>query len=85
VAEYALHRHLRGELFLLTLGVLSAITLATTAVGRLLIGHTDILFIEDTDIDELLFIMPFVIIGQVALAVWWLRKEARAMGAAEES
>ncbi len=77
-AEYALHRHLRGELFLLTLGVLSAMTLATTTVGRLLI--------VDTDIDELsLFIMPFVIIGQVALAVWWLRKEARATGAAEES
>jgi uncharacterized membrane protein len=77
-AEYALHRHLRGELFLLTLGVLSAMTLATTFVGRLLI--------VDANVDEFsLFILPFVVIGEVALAVWWLRNEARATGAAEEA
>ncbi|MFP2928771.1 DUF2157 domain-containing protein [Pyxidicoccus sp. 3LG] len=77
-AEYALHRHLRGELFLLTLGVLSAMTLATTAAGRFLI--------IDADLEELsLFIMPFVVIGQVALAVWWLRNESRATGVTEES
>jgi uncharacterized membrane protein len=77
-AEYALHRHLRGELFLLTLGVLSAMTLVTTFVGRLLI--------EDADMGEFsLFILPFVVIGEVALAVWWLRNEARATGAAEEA
>ncbi|MCP3144114.1 DUF2157 domain-containing protein [Pyxidicoccus xibeiensis] len=77
-AEYALHRHLHGELFLLTLGVLSAMTLVTTAVGRFL-------FI-DTDAEELsLFIMPFVVIGEVALAVWWLRNEARTTGVTEES
>lgn len=78
VADYALHRHLRGELFLLTVGVLSAMTLVTTWVGRLLF--------VDADVNELsLFILPFVIIGEVALAVWWLRNEARATGAAEEA
>ncbi|NTX59283.1 DUF2157 domain-containing protein [Myxococcus sp. CA051A] len=77
-AEYALHRHLRGELFLLTIGVLSLITLITTVAGRILI--------VDMDADELtLFILPFVLIGQVALAVSWLRAEARATGATEES
>lgn len=77
-AEYALHRHLRGELFLLTLGLLCLMTLVTTAVGRILIS--------DMDADELtLFILPFVVIGQVALAVGWLRAEARATGASEES
>lgn len=77
-AEYALHRHLRGELFLLTLGVLSAMTIVTTWVGRLLI--------VDANVDEFsLFILPFVVIGEVALAVWWLRNEARATGAAEEA
>jgi uncharacterized membrane protein len=77
-ADYALHRHLRGELFLLTLGVLSAMTLVTTLVGRLLI--------VEGDINEFsLFLMPFVIIGEVALAVWWLRNEARTTGSAEEA
>ncbi|QSQ27955.1 DUF2157 domain-containing protein [Pyxidicoccus parkwayensis] len=77
-ADYALHRHLHGELFLLTVGVLSAMTLATTWVGRLLF--------DDANAGELsLFIMPFVIIGEVGLAVWWLRNEARATGAQEEA
>ncbi|MFP2907610.1 DUF2157 domain-containing protein [Pyxidicoccus sp. 3LFB2] len=77
-ADYALHRHLRGELFLLTLGVLCAMTLATTAVGRVMFFGSGV--------EELsLLIMPILIIGQVALAVWWLRNEARATGAAEES
>lgn len=77
-ADYALHRHLRGELFLLTLGVLCMMTLVTTGVGRFLI--------VDIDLDEFsLFVLPFVVIGEVALAVWWLRNEARATGATEES
>jgi uncharacterized membrane protein len=76
-ADYALHRHLRGELFLLTLGVLCVMTLITTGVGRFLI--------VDIDLDEYsLFVLPFVIIGEVAAAVWWLRNEARATGTMEE-
>ncbi|WP_426745358.1 DUF2157 domain-containing protein [Myxococcus faecalis] len=76
-AEYALHRHLRGELFLLTLGALSAMTLVTTGLGRVVFEGTK---------DELgLFILPIFIIIQVAVAVRWLRAEARATGASEES
>jgi hypothetical protein len=76
-AEYALHRHLRGELFLLTLGALSAMTLVTTGLGRVVFEGTK---------DELgLFILPILIIIQVAIAVSWLRAEARATGASEES
>lgn len=77
-ADYALHRHLHGELFLLTLGVLCVMTLVTTGVGRFLI--------VDIDLDEFsLFVLPFVIIGELALAVKWLRSEARATGATEEA
>jgi uncharacterized membrane protein len=76
-ADYALHRHLRGELFLLTLGVLCAMTLVTTFVGRML-AHTE-------SAELTLLVTPFVIIGEVALAVWWLRNEARASGTAEEA
>ncbi|MCP3058052.1 DUF2157 domain-containing protein [Myxococcus sp. K38C18041901] len=76
-AEYALHRHLRGELFLLTLGALSVMTLVTTGLGRVVFEGTK---------DELgLFILPIFIIIQVAIAVSWLRAEARATGASEES
>ncbi len=78
-ADYALHRHLRGELFLLTLGALCAITLMTTWIGRL--------FIVDAKVqsEAILFILGFAIIGQVGLAVWWLRNEARATGTTEEA
>nr|WP_225937553.1 DUF2157 domain-containing protein [Myxococcus sp. RHSTA-1-4] len=77
-ADYALHRHLRGELFLLSLGVLCVMTLVTTGVGRFLI--------LDADLEEFsLFVLPFVVIGEVALAVWWLRNEARATGTTEEA
>jgi uncharacterized membrane protein len=76
-ADYALHRHLRGELFLLCLGILCVMTLVTTGVGRVLV--------VDADLEEFsLFVLPFVVIGEVALAVWWLRHEARATGATEE-
>lgn len=78
-ADYALHRHLRGELFLLTLGALCVMVLLTTAVGRLLI-------VDARAEEELvLFLLAFSIIGQVALAVWWLRHEARATGTTEEA
>jgi uncharacterized membrane protein len=77
-ADYALHRHLRGELFLLTLGVLCVMTMLTTFVGRVFIVDAKL------EVEFLLFVLPFIIIGQVALAVWWLRNEARATGATEE-
>lgn len=77
-ADYALHRHLRGELFLLTLGVLALMTLTTTWVGRILL--------MDAEAVELsLLVLPFFVIGEVGLAVWWLRNEARATGTTEEA
>ncbi|AGC47534.1 hypothetical protein MYSTI_06261 [Myxococcus stipitatus DSM 14675] len=77
-ADYALHRHLRGELFLLTLGLFCVITLVTTFLGRVLL--------EDLDITEAsLLIIPLALIGQIGLAVAWLRAQARATGASEES
>lgn len=77
-AGYALHRHLRGELFMLTVGAVCAMTLVTTAAGRFLD--------EVVDAEEFtFFILPFVLVGEVGLAVWWLRHEASATGATEES
>jgi uncharacterized membrane protein len=77
-AIYALHRHLHGELFLLTVGALSAIILVTTAAGYFLY--------EVTKAEEAtLFILPLVLIGEVALAVFWLRHESQAMGVSEET
>ncbi|AEI69048.1 DUF2157 domain-containing protein [Corallococcus macrosporus] len=78
-AEYALHRHLRGELFMLTLGAVSVMTLLTS-------GAVSVVFDSYRDVEVLgLFMLPLFVIGQVALAVWWLRHEARATGATEES
>nr|WP_216627676.1 DUF2157 domain-containing protein [Corallococcus exercitus] len=78
VAIYALHRHLHGELFLLTVGALCVITLVTTAVGYFLM--------EVTHAEELtLFILPLVLIGEVGLAVYWLRHESQATGVSEET
>nr|WP_216618075.1 DUF2157 domain-containing protein [Corallococcus carmarthensis] len=78
VAIYALHRHLHGELFLLTVGALCVITLVTTAVGYFLI--------EVTRAEELtLFILPLLLIGEVGLAVFWLRHESQVTGVSEET
>ncbi|MFP2960019.1 DUF2157 domain-containing protein [Myxococcus sp. 1LA] len=78
-AEYALHRHLRGELFMLTLGAVSVMTLLTS-------GAVSIVFDDDQGAEFMgLFVLPLFVIGQVALAVWWLRHEARVTGATEES
>ncbi len=78
-AEYALHRHLRGELFMLTLGALSVMTLLTS-------GAVSLVFESNRDLEVLgIFVMPLFVIGQVGLAVWWLRHEARVTGATEES
>lgn len=78
VAIYALHRHLHGELFLLTVGAVSVIALVTTAVGYFLI--------EVTRTEELtLFILPLVLIAEVGLAVYWLRHESQVTGVSEET
>jgi len=78
-AEYALHRHLRGELFMLTLGAVSVMTLLTS-------GAVSVVFDSISNLDEVgLFLLPLFVIAQVALAVWWLRHEARLTGASEES
>ncbi|WP_426754149.1 DUF2157 domain-containing protein [Myxococcus sp. Y35] len=78
-AEYALHRHLKGELFMLTLGALSVMTLLTS-------GAVGVVFDSFSSVDEVgLFLLPLFVIAQLALAVWWLRHEARVTGATEES
>ncbi len=72
VGIYVFHRRIRGELFLLTLGAVCVLTLVTTVVGH---GVFDVLP------DVLAFlIMPLVLIGELALVVWWLRNEARTRG-----
>ena len=79
-ASYALHRHLGGELFLLTLGALCAMTLLNTFLGsRLLDTHSF------DDLAVVFFVLAGAVIAQVAAAVWWLRREARDTGTTEES
>lgn len=70
-ATYFFHRRVRSELFFLTLDALSAMTLVTSAVGRFLF--------ETLRSDDLIafFLMALFIIGEVGLAVWWLRIENR--------
>ncbi len=70
VAAYLFHRRMHSELFLLTLDAVSLMTLVTTFVGR----H---LFEEFDFGTSAFFLMAALIIGEVALAVWWLRAEAR--------
>lgn len=77
-ADYALHRHLRGELFLLTLGLFCAITLITTFIGKVVVESAD-------DIEVALIVIPLTLVAQLALAVSYLRAQARATGASEES
>ena len=68
-AMYYFHRKVRPELFLLTLLAVSAMTLGTTFAGRI---------VFDMDFAEgALLIMALLIIGEVALAVRWLRAESR--------
>jgi uncharacterized membrane protein len=70
VATYVYHRQMRPELFLLTLDAVSVMTLVTTLVGR-------ILFKSSNFDSGLFFLMALLIIGEVGLAVWWLRAESR--------
>ena len=69
---YAFHRQLRSELFFLTLGAACVMTLASTLVGHVLFSGRDHVF-------SFLF-MPLVLIGEIALVVWWLRHEAQTRG-----
>ncbi|RKH42892.1 DUF2157 domain-containing protein [Corallococcus sicarius] len=77
-AILALHRHLHGELFLLTLGTLCMLTLTNTAVGYFLFTtvHAE---------EFVLLVLPLIIIGEVAAAVYWLRRESQATGVTEET
>jgi uncharacterized membrane protein len=70
IAAYVYHRQVRPELFLLTLDAVSAMTLVTTVVGRILFKSSDFAA-------GVLFLMALLIIGEVGLSVWWLRAEAR--------
>lgn len=69
-ASQAFHRMVRAELFLLTLVALCAMTLLSTLAGHLIFGPMDL---------ELggFFLMGLLLIGEVGLAVVWLRAEAR--------
>ncbi len=69
-ASYAFHRLVRAELFLLTLVALCLMTLFGTMSGHFIFGTLDL---------ELpgFFLMGLVLIGEVGLAVLWLRAEAR--------
>lgn len=73
-AMYFFHRKVRPELFLLTLIAMSAMTLVTSFVGRIvfddLTSHMD-------SISLAFFVMGLLIIGEVALVVRWLRAESR--------
>ncbi|PTL78432.1 DUF2157 domain-containing protein [Vitiosangium sp. GDMCC 1.1324] len=69
-AVYFFHRQVRSELFLLTLDAVSAMTLITTFIGR-------VLFRSSHDEVGIFLVMALLIIGEVGLAVWWLRAESR--------
>lgn len=69
---YAFHRQLRSELFFLTLGAACVLTIVSTLVGHAMFSGRDHVF-------AFLF-MPLVIIGEIAIVVWWLRNEARTRG-----
>ena len=77
-AILALHRHLHGELFLLTLGTLCVLTVANTAVGYFLLTTV-------RAEEFVLLVLPLIIIGEVAAAVYWLRRESQATGVTEET
>ncbi|MBU8899285.1 DUF2157 domain-containing protein [Corallococcus sp. H22C18031201] len=77
-AAYALHRKLRGELFMLTVASVCAMTLVTTGAGYVLDKQWH------TSDAVALFIMPLLIILELGLTVLWLRHEAQATGATEE-
>jgi uncharacterized membrane protein len=70
IATYVFHRRVRPELFLLTLDAISAMTLVTTFVGRLVFKS------HDFEVGNF-FIMTLLLLGEVGLAAWWLLAEAR--------
>ncbi|MBM7114233.1 DUF2157 domain-containing protein [Archangium primigenium] len=69
-ATYFFHRRVRPELFLLTLGVLSVMTLVTTFAGRIIFEVLDAELFG-------IFLMAAVLIGELSAAAWWLRTEAQ--------
>ena len=69
---YTFHRQHHSELFFLTLGAACVLTLVTTLVGRVAF--------EELERVLALLLMPMVLIGEVAVVVWWLRHEARTRG-----
>lgn len=69
---YTVHRQYHSELFFLTLGAACALTLFTTLVGHVAFKELERVLA--------LLLMPMVLIGEVAVVVWWLRHEARTRG-----
>ncbi|ATB27888.1 hypothetical protein MEBOL_001333 [Melittangium boletus DSM 14713] len=69
-ATYVFHRRVRPELFLLTLDAVSGMTLVTTWLGR-------IIFDSDNVHAGSFFLMALLLLGEMGLAAWWLRAEAR--------
>ncbi len=77
-AMYFFHRRVHSDLFFLTLGAVCVMTLVTSLAGKHLFdsgSHSD-------HFGELL-LMALIVIGEVGLAVWWLRAENRRMPEAE--
>ena len=72
VGSYLLHRQVRSELFLLTLGAVCVLTLTTT-----LLAHGVFAIMDDV---PALLVMSLVVIGELALTVTWLGHEARTRG-----
>jgi uncharacterized membrane protein len=70
---WAFHRRVRRELFLLTACAACALVLLSTAAGRL--------FFDALELRTLgMLLMGLLIVGEVALAVTWLRAESHGAG-----
>lgn len=69
-AAVALFRGPRGDLFMVVGGVAAPCVLADVAIGRLL-------FTEDNEAFASLT-MAFLVIAQLTVLAWWLRRQARA-------
>ena len=72
VGMYAFHRQLHSELFFLTLGAACALIIVTTVMGHIVF--------EGLDTGLAFLVMPLMLIGEIAVIVWWLRHEARTRG-----
>jgi len=72
VGMYAFHRQLHSELFFLTLGAACALIIVTTVLGHIVF--------EGLDTGLAFLVLPLMLIGEIAVIVWWLRHEARTRG-----